>query len=195
MSRFTERAVNILLAVLGLVLASPLLGLIALAVRCDSTGPILFRQIRVGRHGRAFVMYKFRSMRPDAEAVSGPVWTAVADPRITRTGVWLRRTRLDELPQLWNVLAGDMNLVGPRPERPVFVEQLRTALPAYDQRHRVRPGITGWAQIRRGYCASTVATREKLACDLFYIRHRSLWLDLRILARTPKVMVLGRGAR
>lgn len=193
--RLYQRLTNVLGAGLGLVLASPLLLLVAVAIKLDSPGPVIYRQTRVGRGGRPFEILKFRSMRADAEKASGPVWAQARDPRITRLGAWLRTLRFDELPQLWNVLRGDMNFVGPRPERPVFVNQFRESIPYYDVRHSVRPGITGWAQVNRDYGASLEDAREKLEFDLFYIKNLSVWLDLFILFQTTKIIALGRGAR
>jgi sugar transferase (PEP-CTERM system associated) len=193
--RLYQRLTNLLGASLGLLLASPLMLLVAVAIKLDSPGPVIYRQARVGRGGRNFEILKFRSMRADAEKSSGPVWAQERDPRITRLGTWLRTLRFDELPQLWNVLRGDMNFVGPRPERPVFVQQFRESIPYYDVRHSVRPGITGWAQVNRDYGASLEDAREKLEFDLFYIKNVSIWLDLFILFQTTKIIALGRGAR
>jgi lipopolysaccharide/colanic/teichoic acid biosynthesis glycosyltransferase len=181
-------------AVVLLALAWPLLLLAALAVRLDSRGPIFYRQERVGLSGRTFTLLKFRTMRSDAEA-DGPRWATVGDARITRVGRWLRRWRIDELPQLFNVLAGDMALVGPRPERPEFVRKLKQAIPFYGLRECVPPGLSGWAQVRCSYASSIEEQSIKLEHDLYYVRHRSLLLDLAVLARTLKVVVLGRGAR
>jgi len=190
-----KRAVDIGVAAIGLVLFLPVLALIAAAVRLTSNGPALYHQRRVGRYGREFTVHKFRSMRVDAEAHSGPVWAAKdGDPRTTRLGRFLRRSRLDELPQLWNVLTGDMSLVGPRPERPEFVRELTKQIPFYGQRHVVRPGLTGWAQIRYTYGASTEDAMEKLQYDLYYIKNLSAALDVFILLSTIKTVVLQRGA-
>jgi exopolysaccharide biosynthesis polyprenyl glycosylphosphotransferase len=175
------------------VLLSPILLAVALAVWLDSGRPILFRQVRVGRDGRKFTMLKFRSMRTDAEKDGRPVWAGENDPRVTRVGALIRKTRIDEIPQLWNVLKGDMAIVGPRPERPYFVERLREVIPYYDQRHTVKPGITGWAQVRYPYGASVQDAVEKLQYDLFYIKHMSLLFDLSILFETIKVIIFGRG--
>lgn len=190
-----QRLLSVLLAALGLLLVWPLLVAIAVALKLESPGPAVFRQERVGQLGRRFTLYKFRSMRDGAERATGPVWAREQDDRVTRVGRILRQSRLDELPQLWNVLRGDMNLVGPRPERPVFVEQLAAQIPFYDYRHRVRPGITGWAQVKYRYGATVEDQREKLRYDLFYIKNFSLWLDLYILFHTAKVVLRGSGAR
>ncbi len=193
LTRVTKRLTGIAISVAVLVLTAPILLIVALLIRLDSPGPILFRQERVGQGGKVFTLYKFRSMRADAEADGVPVWAEENDPRITRVGRWLRRTRIDEIPQLWNVLRGDMSIVGPRPERPFFVEQLRKVIPFYDQRHTVKPGVTGWAQVRYPYGASVQDAIEKLQYDLFYIKHMSLLLDLSILIETVKVIIFGRG--
>jgi sugar transferase (PEP-CTERM system associated) len=173
----------------------PLFPLIALAVKLSSPGPIFYRQRRVGHGGRLFFCYKFRSMRQDAEATSGAIWAGDNDPRITSVGKWLRHTRLDELPQLWNVLRGDMGFVGPRPERPEFVTWLTREIPYYQLRHIIRPGITGWAQVCYSYSGSLEESREKLKYDLYYIKNISLSLDLVIILRSIKIVLLGRGAR
>jgi lipopolysaccharide/colanic/teichoic acid biosynthesis glycosyltransferase len=167
---------------------------VAVAVRLTSRGPVIYRQQRVGLDGQIFVIRKFRSMRENAEAATGPVWARPKDDRVTPVGAFLRRTRLDELPQLWNVLLGDMSLVGPRPERPEFVATLTRAIPFYGQRHVVKPGVTGWAQVRYTYGASDEDAMQKLQYDLFYIKHMSIWLDVFIMLRTVKVVLLGRNA-
>ncbi|HTM05389.1 MAG TPA: TIGR03013 family XrtA/PEP-CTERM system glycosyltransferase [Vicinamibacterales bacterium] len=190
-----KRAVDIVAAMLGLVLASPIIALVALAVRLTSSGPVLYHQRRVGRDGRLFMVHKFRSMRADAEAATGPVWASPdGDPRVTPIGLWLRRFRFDELPQLWNVLIGDMSLVGPRPERPEFVSDLTKQIPFYGQRHIVRPGLTGWAQVRYSYGATTEDALQKLQYDLFYIKNLTLAFDLFIMLSTVKTVLLRRGA-
>jgi len=178
-----------------LALTGPLMAIVAVAVRLTSAGPILYRQMRVGLTGDVFDLLKFRSMTEDAEADSGPVWTSRArkDPRITPVGGFLRKTRLDELPQLWNVLKGEMSFVGPRPERPHFVDKLRKVIPYYDERHTVRPGITGWAQVKFPYGSTIEDAEEKLEYDLYYVKHMSLLLDVAIVLETFKVMLLGRG--
>lgn len=182
------RLSSVVVAGAGLTVLSPVLVLIALAIRWDSAGGAIYRQARVGRQGRLFVMYKFRSMRPDAEQETGPVWATPDDARVTRVGWWLRRLHLDELPQLWNVLVGDMNLIGPRPERPEFVQEFRRTIPDYELRHQVRPGMTGWAQVRVGYGIGVAGAQAKLQYDLEYLRRRSLGLDLRILAETMRIV-------
>jgi sugar transferase (PEP-CTERM system associated) len=191
----SKRLLDVVAAGAGLVLASPLMLLVALAIRLTSQGPVLYRQRRVGQHGRIFVVHKFRSMRPDAEATTGPVWAAKhGDARVTPLGSILRRTRIDELPQLWNVLRGDMSFVGPRPERPEFVAGLTQQIRFYGQRHIVRPGLTGWAQVRYTYGASVEDALQKLQYDLFYIKNMSLALDLFIIFGTVKTVILGKGA-
>jgi sugar transferase (PEP-CTERM system associated) len=189
-----KRAFDIALAVLGLLVAAPILALVAIAVRIGSPGPVLYNQRRVGKNGQIFVIHKFRSMRADAEANTGAVWATEGDPRVTGVGRFLRRTRLDELPQLWNVLRGDMSFVGPRPERPEFVSELTSEIPFYGQRHTVRPGVTGWAQIRHQYGSSVDDAREKLQYELFYIKHLSFAFDLFILAETVKTVLVRRGS-
>lgn len=189
-----KRLGDVLGAGAGLLILSPLLALIALCVKLDSPGPVFYRQMRVGLHGRPYVMLKFRSMRNDAEA-QGVQWAVQGDPRITTLGRWLRMLRVDELPQLLNVLKGEMSLVGPRPERPHFVQALRKEIPYYDLRHTVRPGITGWAQICFHYAGSLEDSQMKLQYDLYYVKNLSLMLDLRIMARTLNVVLKGEGAR
>lgn len=194
--RASKRVFEFVSASVLLVLTAPLLALVALAIRLDSRGPVLYRQPRVGERGRVFNLYKLRTMRVDAEAATGPVWaTAQRDARVTRLGRLLRKLRLDELPQLVNVVRGEMSFVGPRPERPHFVEQLRKVIPYYDQRHSTRPGITGWAQVKFGYGSTIEDSERKLQFDLYYIKNMSLLLDLAIVVDTFKVMVVGRGAR
>lgn len=192
--RVTKRLVDIAAAAVGLVVAAPLMVIVALLVRLSSPGPVLYQQNRVGRHGRVFTIRKFRSMRADAEASTGAVWASAHDSRITRTGRFLRMTRLDELPQLWNILKGDMSLIGPRPERPEFVEMLTRAIPFYGERHFIRPGLTGWAQVRYTYGASVEDAMEKLQYDLFYLKNMSLTLDALIVFQTLKTVILRRGA-
>lgn len=198
LSRFVvvyKRVASILLAVIGLLLTLPVLPLIALAIKVTSPGRLLYHQKRVGKDDVVFECHKFRTMRAEAEADSGPTWAGDQDPRITRVGRFLRTARLDEIPQLWNVLKGDMSLVGPRPERPEFVDWLRKEIPYYYLRHTVRPGITGWAQTRYRYGSTLEDTKEKLRYDLFYIKHMSPGLDAFILFDTVKTILLGRGAK
>ena len=192
----SKRLFDLLGAGLGLVVCLPVMAVIAVAVRLSSPGGVLYQQERIGLGGRVFRIHKFRSMRADAEAATGPVWSAGAnDPRITSVGRFLRMTRLDELPQLWNVLRGDMSIVGPRPERPEFVSQLTEAIPFYGQRHVVKPGLTGWAQVRYTYGATVEDAVEKLQYDLYYIKNLSLALDLVVVIETAKIVILRRGAR
>jgi sugar transferase (PEP-CTERM system associated) len=193
--RIYKRLASILVSMVGLVLCLPLLPLIAIAIKMSSPGPLLYHQRRVGRDDTVFYCHKFRTMRADAEADTGPTWAPDEDPRITSVGRFLRTTRLDEVPQLWNVLKGEMSLVGPRPERPEFIEWLKKEIPFYNLRHTIRPGITGWAQIRYKYGNSVEDAKEKLRYDLFYIKNMSLGLDALIFLDTIKTILLGRGAR
>jgi sugar transferase (PEP-CTERM system associated) len=190
---FLKRSLDLVGAVLLLFLTAPLMALIALAIRLDSRGPLLLKQVRVGQFGRDFVLYKFRSMREDAERDVGPTWAGKSDQRTTNVGRILRKLHLDELPQLYNVLRGEMSLVGPRPERPCFVELLKQHIPYYDLRHYLKPGVTGWAQVMYSYAASIQDAYEKLQYDLYYGKHMSLSRDLWILLKTVKVVVLGHG--
>ena len=190
-----RRLANMVLAAFGTLVSLPLMVLVAIAVKLESAGPVLFFQERVGENGRTFQIIKFRSMRVGAEAGSGPVWATVADPRVTRVGRVIRKLRFDELPQFLNVLRGDMNFVGPRPERPEFVERLAAAIPYYSQRHLIKPGLTGWAQIRYPYGASLEESAEKLQYDLYYIKNQSWLLDVTIVFETIKIVLFGRGAR
>ncbi|MFL6193319.1 MAG: TIGR03013 family XrtA/PEP-CTERM system glycosyltransferase [Thermoanaerobaculia bacterium] len=189
-----KRMLDLTVALVGLVIALPLMALVALAVRLDSTGPVFFRQDRVGRNGREFTLWKFRSMRTDAEA-GGAVWAVRGDTRVTRVGRFIRKTRLDELPQLVNVLIGDMSLVGPRPERRMFVDQLTELCDWYPQRLVVRPGLTGWAQVKAPYASTFEESIEKLQFDLYYVKNLSIFLDISILLSTARIVLLGRGAR
>lgn len=189
-----KRAIDVGASLFGLVVACPVMLATAAAVKLTSPGPIVYRQQRVGLHGRVFTVLKFRSMRADAEAKTGAVWARKNDSRITPIGRFLRKTRLDELPQLLNILRGDMSLVGPRPERPEFVTQLTKEIPFYGQRHVVRPGLTGWAQVRYTYGASIEDAMEKLQYDLFYIKNASIALDLFIIFSTIKTVILRKGA-
>lgn len=188
LGRAVKRAVDLAVGTAALVILSPLMGVLAALVKLSSPGPVFYRQTRIGLGGRPFTMLKFRSMRVDAEAETGPIWARPNDDRCTPIGRFMRRWSLDELPQLFNVLAGDMSLVGPRPERTVFVEQLRQQLPGYQQRHQVKAGMTGWAQVNGWRGRSSV--RRRMECDLYYVANWSIWLDLKILA-----MTLWRGLR
>jgi sugar transferase (PEP-CTERM system associated) len=192
---FLKRVLDLNVALLGLVLCLPLMAMVALAVWFDSQGPVLYRQTRVGRMGRNFQLLKFRSMRDEAEKDSGPQWACENDPRLTRVGQFLRKYRLDELPQFINVLFGEMSFVGPRPERPCFVEELSKMIPYYDERHTVRPGITGWAQVQYRYGSSIGDAAKKMEYDLFYLKHMSLSFDLAIIFQTIRVVISGYGGR
>ena len=194
LTRQTKRTFDTLLAFVGLVIAAPLMVLVAVAIWLESGFPVLYRQERVGEQGRRFMLNKFRSMRHDAEGAT-PIWASASDERVTAVGGVLRKMRFDELPQLWNVLRGDMSFVGPRPERPYFVSQLAAQIPFYEQRHAVKPGITGWAQVKYRYGASLEDSLEKLRYDLYYVKHLSLPFDLTILFDTVKVVIFAKGAR
>lgn len=183
-----KRVIDTAVAAVVLILLAPMLLCVALIIRLERGGPILYRQVRIGHLGRPFALYKFRTMGVDAE-VGGPVWAADRDPRRTRNGRWLRPTRLDELPQLFNVLKGDMSLIGPRPERPEFVEHLRREIPFYSARSLTKPGLTGWAQVRLPYARTTEEQLEKLQYDLYYVKHRSLFLDFVVALKTLNVLV------
>jgi sugar transferase (PEP-CTERM system associated) len=188
-----KRILDVSVSLAALIVSLPIMVLVAIAVRMSSPGPVLYHQQRVGERGRVFTLHKFRSMRIDAEADSGAVWSQDGDTRVTRVGRFLRKMRFDELPQLWNVMRGDMSLVGPRPERPEFIEQLTRQIPYYGQRHIVRPGLTGWAQVRYAYGSSVEDAMEKLQYDLFYIKHMSLGMDLLIALSTVKTVLSRRG--
>ena len=192
--QIVRRLVSITVSFVALIICLPFLPFIILAVRLSSRGPIFFRQTRVGLRGRPFTVYKFRTMRQDAEA-AGAVWATKDDPRVTKLGKFMRKTRVDEIPQLWNVLRGEMAFVGPRPERPEFVRWLSNEIPFYELRHIIRPGITGWAQVRFRYGASLEETKQKLEYDLYYVKHLSLGLDLLIMFETIKTIILRRGAQ
>jgi exopolysaccharide biosynthesis polyprenyl glycosylphosphotransferase len=190
MQERVKRAFDFAASLLGLILLAPVLALVAIMVKMSSPGPVIFTQERIGRYGKPFQILKIRTMVEDAEAATGPVLAqGEVDPRLTKIGRFLRSCRLDEIPQLWNVLKGEMSLVGPRPERPHFVRKFVDRTPAYAKRHEVRPGITGLAQVSGGYHTDA---RDKLRFDLIYVSHQSLWLDLEILARTVKVCVVPR---
>ena len=192
--QIVRRLISITVSFIGLAICLPFIPFIILAVRLSSPGPIFFRQTRVGLRGRLFSVLKFRTMRQDAET-QGAVWATKNDLRVTSLGKFMRTTRLDEIPQLWNVLRGDMAFVGPRPERPEFVQWLTSEIPFYDLRHIIRPGITGWAQVRYQYGASLEETKRKLEYDLYYIKHQSIGLDLLIMFETIKTIILRRGAQ
>jgi sugar transferase (PEP-CTERM system associated) len=192
--QIVRRLVSITVSFVALVICLPVIPFIILAVRLSSPGSIFFRQTRVGLRGRPFTVCKFRTMRQDAEA-AGAVWATKDDPRVTKLGKFMRNTRLDEIPQLWNVLRGEMAFVGPRPERPEFVQWLSSEIPFYELRHIIRPGITGWAQVRFRYGASLEETKQKLEYDLYYVKHLSLGLDLLIMFETIKTIILRRGAQ
>ncbi len=189
-----KRLGDVLLSAIGLLLAAPLLSISTVAMKLTSPGPIFYHQRRVGKDGVVFTIHKLRSMRTDAEQGTGAVWSAEGDPRVTRVGRILRRTRLDEVPQLWNVLKGDMSFVGPRPERPEFVTELTKRIPFYGQRHVVRPGLTGWAQVRHAYGSTVDDALQKLQYELFYIKHMSIAFDLFIVLSTIKTVLVRRGS-
>jgi sugar transferase (PEP-CTERM system associated) len=189
-----KRVFSIAVSAILLILLSPIILLTMLLIKLDSRGPIFHCQERVGKDGKAFTLWKFRSMRADAEKQTGPVWSEPGDRRVTRVGKILRRTRLDEVPQLFNILRGDMSMVGPRPERPHFVKELATMIPFYHLRHAVKPGITGWAQINYEYGNSVRDAVEKLQYDLFYIKHMSWVLDSVIVLQTIKTVLVRRGS-
>jgi len=190
-----RRGLSVIISLVGLVLTLPLMPFLILAVKLDSPGPAFYTQTRVGKGGRLFKVIKLRTMRQDAEAANGPQWAGDNDPRITRVGRFLRSSRLDEIPQLWCVLKGDMAFVGPRPERPEFIEWLSKEIPYYGVRHMVRPGVTGWAQVKYKYGSTVEDSRQKLQYDLFYIKNASIGLDLVIIFQTIKTVVLRRGAQ
>jgi len=191
----TRRFISMLFAGVLLLLLSPLMFVTAFLIKIDSPGPVFYTQKRVGKNGRVFEIIKFRSMRQDAEGGNGPRWATENDPRVTRVGKGIRQARIDEIPQLFNVLRGDLDLVGTRPERPEFVEELTKIIPYYSLRHTVRPGLTGWAQVMFPYSGTIEESKGKLQYDLFYIKNMSVKLDLLILFRTVKIVLLGRGAR
>lgn len=190
-----RRALSFVISLIGSILSMPLIPFIMLAIKLDSDGPVFYKQERVGKNGRIFKVIKFRTMRKDAEALSGPQWAGDSDPRVTRVGKFLRASRLDEIPQLWCVLKGDMAFVGPRPERPEFVNGILKDIRYYGVRHMVRPGITGWAQIKYKYGSTVDDAREKLQYDLFYMKNQSIGLDLMIMFLTIKTVILRRGAQ
>jgi sugar transferase (PEP-CTERM system associated) len=193
-TRLMKRTIDLTLSLVMAIVALPLMILTALMVWLDDGTPVLYQQERVGENGSTFVLSKFRSMRKDAEKGGRPIWAKDGDDRVTRVGGFIRKTRLDELPQLWNVVRGDMSFVGPRPERPFFVEQLSHAIPFYQQRHAVKPGLTGWAQVKYRYGSSLEDAMEKLRYDLYYIKHLSVFFDLTIVFDTVKVVLFRKGA-
>ena len=190
-----KRVFDVFCATLLLLLATPIMLVTALLIKLESPGPVLYRQERTGLNGRGFSIAKFRSMRNDAEKDGKPVWASTNDARVTRVGGVIRKLRIDELPQLINVLVGEMSLVGPRPERPYFVEQLTQEIPFYALRHSVKPGVTGWAQVRYPYGATVEDSQEKLQYDLYYVKNHTLFLDLVVLMETVNVVLTGKGAR
>jgi sugar transferase (PEP-CTERM system associated) len=192
-SGITRNVVHRLVALIGAILALPIVLVTAILIKLDSKGPVFYRQERIGRNGRPFTLLKFRSMRVDAEE-AGPVWASKDDDRVTRLGRIIRKIRVDEIPQFWNILRGEMNFVGPRPERPHFVAQLADEIPYYEQRHLIPPGLTGWAQIKYAYGASIEDARQKLQYDLYYVKNQSLILDAIVLFETIKIILFGRGA-
>jgi sugar transferase (PEP-CTERM system associated) len=193
--RFIKRTLDLILALILLLIFLPLMMVIAILIKIDSKGPVIFSQERVGGKKKIYRMHKFRSMVEYAEKSSGPVWAEDDDARITRVGKIIRKFRFDELPQLLNVLKGEMSFVGPRPERPVFVEELEKKIPYFSERSSVKPGITGWAQVCYGYGASVQDAIEKLNYDLFYIKNMSMLMDLMIVLRTIKIVLFAKGAR
>jgi sugar transferase (PEP-CTERM system associated) len=194
-SEFLKRGLDLLISSIILIAFLPVMVMAAIAIKLESPGPLLFHQERVGLRGRPFTLLKFRSMRVDAERDGNPQWAQRNDPRVTRVGAFIRLVRIDELPQLWNVLRGDMSFVGPRPERPYFVEQLSQSIPFYNERHAIRPGITGWAQVNYCYGASVEDARHKLSYDLYYLKNRDLFLDFVTLMQTVRVILWPEGAR
>lgn len=195
LTRFLKRYAGFILAAIGLLMTLPLTIIIAIAIKLDSRGAVFYKQVRCGERDRAFELWKFRTMVANAEALSGPTWAQENDSRVTRVGRILRKYRLDEIPQMWNVLKGDMSFVGPRPERPEFVQELKNIIPYYSERHTVKPGITGWAQVSYRYGSSVQDALEKLKYDLFYIKNMSLILDLVVIFRTVKIVLHRSGAR
>lgn len=193
--RSYKRIFDLLFSAAGLFFAAPFLPVIALIIKLDSPGPIIYKQLRVGEREIEYFVFKFRTMRQDAESNTGAVWAQKEDPRVTRVGQFLRKTRIDEIPQLFNVLKGDMSFIGPRPERLAFVDRLKETIPYYSTRHFVKPGVTGWAQVRYPYGASDEDALEKLRYDLFYIKNYSIFLDFRIILDTVKVVTSGFGGR
>ena len=192
---FTKRIMDVLLSILAIVLFSPLFIFAAILIKLTSKGPIFFTQTRVGKDGKLFTIYKFRTMHVNAEKETGPVWASENDPRLIPAGKFLRKTHIDEIPQFINVLRGEMSVIGPRPERPTFVTVLKTQITDYEKRLQVKPGITGLAQVRHQYDATIDDVRKKIKYDLLYIKNMCLWTDIRILVRTVRVVLTGEGAR
>jgi exopolysaccharide biosynthesis polyprenyl glycosylphosphotransferase len=188
-----KRLMDILISLLLLIISSPILIIVSVAIKIDSEGPVLFKQERLGQNGKPFKVLKFRSMIKDAEKYTGPVWSQKDDPRVTRMGKFVRKARIDEIPQMINVLKGEMSLVGPRPEREFFVEKLSKEIPYYKRRLKVRPGVTGWAQIKHKYDETIEDVKIKLRYDLFYIENMSIRMDFKILLRTVYVVLFGKG--
>jgi sugar transferase (PEP-CTERM system associated) len=195
LSRGCKRVFDVTIGLALTIVALPLMLIAAAAIKLDSRGPVLYRQERTGLHGETFTLFKFRSMAMNAEAGGKPQWAQKLDPRITRIGAFIRASRIDELPQLLNVLRGEMSMTGPRPERPMFVHELAAVIPFYDHRCYVKPGLTGWAQVNYPYGASVEDAREKLAYDLYYVKNRGMLLDTVILLATVRVILFGEGAR
>jgi exopolysaccharide biosynthesis polyprenyl glycosylphosphotransferase len=193
--RHIKRMFDVTVSALGLLFSIPFLMIIPVLIKIDSRGPVFFKQRRVGEGEKEFTLYKYRTMVDGAEKDSGPVWSSDGDSRITILGRFLRKSRLDEIPQLYNVIRGDMSFIGPRPERPFFVESLKKQIPYYSERHCLKPGISGWAQVRYEYGDSIDDAFEKLKFDLYYIKHQSISLDILILINTMKVIMFGRGGR
>lgn len=191
----TKRVIDVAGSIIALILLSPVLLIVAILIKVTSKGPIFYSQVRVGKDGKSFDIYKFRSMRTDAETASGPVWAAKNDSRITPIGSFIRKSRIDEIPQFINVLKGDMSIIGPRPERPIFVEKLKKEIADYEKRLNVKPGITGLAQVWHHYDESIADVRKKIKYDILYIKNVCLWTDLRILWRTVRVVLTGAGAK
>jgi len=190
-----KRIFDSIIAVAGIIIMSPLLLVTALLVKCTSQGPVLYAQVRVGKNGNLFRIFKFRTMKVNAEKETGPVWAAENDTRLTPIGGFLRKTHIDELPQLINIFKGEMSLIGPRPERPVFVDMFKEEIPGYEKRLNVKPGITGLAQVWHRYDETIVDVKKKLKYDLLYIRRMTLWADFNIIMRTVRVVLTGEGAR
>lgn len=185
-----KRVMDIVLSLIGLVIAIPLMLIFGIAIKLESKGPVFYCQERVGKNGKVFMLYKLRSMYQNAEE-NGAKWAEKDDPRVTKVGRIMRKTRIDELPQLFNVLKGDMSIVGPRPERPIFIYQFNEQIPGFVNRLQVKPGLTGWAQVNGGY---ELGPAEKLEYDLYYIENRSIWMDIKIMLKTVKVILTGKGA-